>query len=82
MYETSDIILLPKVGSGHFPLKRQGWLKERFDLFQEKKQTCVQRPTLRTDKWARTSIGEGMGATCRQSIVNSDNHLEIGHAVV
>ena len=67
-------------------IKRQGWWKGKFALFWmpatycERGQTSVQRLTLSH----RQPVGKNFyrqreGATCRNSTVSYDSHLEIGH---
>ena len=69
------------------PLKRPGWWKGKFALFQ----VLVTRVggvvnicpkansplTVRGKSFYRHSVGSG--ATCRNSTINSDSHLKIGH---
>ena len=75
------------------PINRPGWWKEKFALFQTPAtdagggwQMFVQRslppqcPThQQAEGWELLKTGVGEGATCRNSTVISNSHLQIGH---
>ena len=86
---SQSIVLLPKgcVGSGFLLLKSQVGGKE--SLFQMPATgggggvggwISVQRSTPHTgNQWGKSFYRQKEGAACRNSIVSSDIHLQIGH---
>ena len=69
------------------PIKGQSWWKGRFAIFcslatSAGGQTLVQRPIPLTGGQGKSFYRLREGATCRNSTVSADSHLEIGHTVV